>query len=369
MEHIALSVILPVYNEEESIDLVHQQVRAALENLGRSYEIIYVDDGSKDSSALHLERIAARDPHVTLIQFRRNFGQTAAMSAGIDHSQGDIIVLMDSDLQNDPNDIQHLLAKMDEGYDVVSGWRKNRQDANLRRKLPSKIANALIGRVTGVRLHDYGCSLKAYRREVLESVRLYGEMHRFIPAYAFWNGANITEIPVNHRARQYGTSKYNLSRTFRVMLDLITVKFLGGFATKPIYAFGGVGLAMIVASLISLTLAVAQNLTSAVRLHNNPLTLFGGLLFVLAIQTILLGLLAEMMMRTYFESQNKPTYVIRAIVGGAENALPDNVAVFARERRIKAIPQSSRPARPATNGRSIAGFVDADVQSAPGLSE
>ena len=368
---IDLSVILPVYNEEESIGFVHEQVKEALEALNRSYEIIYVDDGSKDLSAKHLAEIAAHDATVTVIQFRRNFGQTAAMSAGIDHSRGDIIVLMDSDLQNDPNDIQHLLAKMDEGFDVVSGWRKDRQDANLKRKIPSKIANWLIGKVTGVRLHDYGCSLKAYRREVLEPVRLYGEMHRFIPAYAYWNGANITEIPVNHRARQYGASKYNLSRTFRVILDLITVKFLGGFSTKPIYAFGGVGMLMMGTGMLSLFVASFQKIVSQVRFHNNPLTMFGGLLMVLAVQTILLGLLAEMMMRTYYESQNKPTYVVRSIYVGASGDLQ----AFAKEpKRHNQIPQiAARVATAAPNGkRPLVGvpiFANADLHPAQSMGE
>lgn len=358
---IKLSVVLPVYNEEESIDLVHEQVKSALDALQCAYEIIYVDDGSKDTSAEHLAAIAAQDATVTFIQFRRNYGQTAAMSAGIDHSRGDIIVLMDSDLQNDPNDIQHLLAKMDEGYDVVSGWRKDRQDAALKRKLPSQIANKLIGKVTGVHLHDYGCSLKAYRREVLEPVRLYGEMHRFIPAYAYWNGASITEIPVNHRARQFGQSKYNLSRTFRVMLDLITVKFLGGFSTKPIYAFGGVGLLMLGVGLMSLFAATVEKIGLSVRFHNNPLTMFGGLLLVLAVQTILLGLLAEMMMRTYYESQNKATYVVRAVYTSANQALPG----FAKEpKRNNQIPQIAARTVAPTGRRQLVpepSFVEAPI--------
>lgn len=321
MSVVDLSVVLPVYNEEENIPLVHGQVKRALEALGRSYEILYVDDGSKDASFERLNAIAATDATVSIIRFRRNYGQTAALSAGIERSTGDIIILMDADLQNDPEDFQHLLAKLDEGYDVVSGWRKNRQDAALKRKLPSMIANGLISRVTGVHLHDYGCTLKAYRREVLIPVRLYGEMHRFIPVYASWAGARITEIPVNHRARQFGTSKYGLSRITRVILDLITVKFLGGYSTKPLYAFGTVGLLMGAASFLSLVFSLGEKFLEnpSVRMHNNPLTMLSAILFGLAIQTILLGLLAELMIRTYHESQGKATYIIRSVVLGAAN--------------------------------------------------
>lgn len=315
MPSVTLSVVLAVYNEEENIPRLHAELRHALAALGQTYEVIYVDDGSRDTSFLRLSEIAKDDPSVTVIRFRRNYGQTAAISAGIHHSQGDIIVLMDADLQNDPADIRHLLAKMEEGYDVVSGWRKDRQDAFLKRKLPSKIANGLISRVTGVHLHDYGCTLKAYRREVLAPVRLYGEMHRFIPAYAFWSGALITELPVNHRARQYGVSKYGLSRTLRVVLDLITVKFLGGYSTKPLYAFGFVGAFLMLASLLSVGVSVAQDLLPPyVRIHNNPLTMLAAVLMVLAIQIILMGLIAELTMRTYYESQGKPTYIIRTLL-------------------------------------------------------
>ncbi len=318
MQSPDLSIILAVYNEEENLPRLHAELQHALRGLNRTYEIIYVDDGSEDHSFDYLAEIAVQDPAVKAIRFRRNYGQTAALSAGIDHSQGSIIILMDADLQNDPADISRLLAKLEEGYDVVSGWRKNRQDELLRRKLPSKVANALISQVTGVHLHDYGCTLKAYRREVLRSVRLYGEMHRFIPAYAFWAGALITEIPVNHRARQFGKSKYGLSRTIRVLLDLITVKFLNGYSTKPLYLFGFVGVLLGFASFTSVLLAVAQAmLPPYVRLHNNPLTLLGGILVVLAIQIILMGLLAELLIRIYYESQGKRTYTIRSLVSGS----------------------------------------------------
>jgi glycosyltransferase involved in cell wall biosynthesis len=310
-----ISVVLPVYNEEENIPFLHKQLKTALDGLGRSYEIIYVDDGSTDASYAGLSSIALNDATVTVIRLRRNYGQTSAISAGLDRSSGDVIVLMDADLQNDPADIGRLLAKIEEGFDVVSGWRRNRKDARFRRRLPSQIANGLISRMTGVHLHDYGCTLKAYRREVLAHVRLYGEMHRFIPAYASWSGAAITEIPVNHRARQFGKSKYGLSRTVRVLLDMLTVKFLGSYATKPLYAFGFVGALIGMASAASILFALLQAFTAPyVRLHNNPLTLLAAILFVVAVQVIMMGLLAELVMRTYYESQSKPTYVIRSAV-------------------------------------------------------
>ena len=321
MQPIALSVVLPIYNEQDNISILHAELKQALEALGRRYEIMYVDDGSNDASFLRLSYIAAHDATVTVLRFRRNFGQTAALAAGIDHTQGEIIVLMDADLQNDPHDIGRLLEKVDAGYDVVSGWRTERKDTYLRRRLPSKVANALISKVTGVRLHDYGCTLKAYRREVLQPMRLYGEMHRFLPAYASWNGALITEIPVNHRARRFGVSKYGLSRTFRVLLDLLTVKFLGSYSTKPLYAFGFVGMLLGLASFVSVALSVAQAmLPPYVKMHNNPLTLLSAILFVVAIQVILMGLLAELIMRTYYESQGKTTYHIRTIVSAAASS-------------------------------------------------
>lgn len=343
---VYLSVVLPVYNEEENIPLVHAQVKDALEELDNTYEILYVDDGSRDQSFARLQEIAADDPHVTVIRFRRNFGQTAAMSAGIDRSQGEIIILLDADMQNDPRDFGKLLDKIDEGYDVVSGWRKDRQDANLKRKVPSKIANALISAVTGVHLHDYGCTLKAYRREVLDPVRLYGEMHRFIPVYASWNGAAITEIPVNHRARQFGSSKYGISRTIRVILDLITVKFLGGYSTKPSYAFGTVGLLMGLASLISLLFAIGGAIFNGVHIHNSPLTLLAAIFFALGVESILLGLVAELLSRTYYESQGKTTYVIRSVVLGGERSL--------LTQPVKDDIAAEMPALPATvmNGKS-----------------
>lgn len=314
MSTVDLSVILPVYNEEESIQELHIQVKTALNKLKKTYQIIYVDDGSHDQSFAKLKLIATKDSYVSVIRFRRNYGQTSAISAGIDHAKGNVIVLLDADLQNDPADIGLLLDKINEGYDVVSGWRKNRQDANLKRKIPSHIANAIISRVTGVHLHDYGCTLKAYRREVLDSVRLYGEMHRFIPAYAFWAGARITEIPVNHHARKYGKSKYGLSRIFRVILDLLTVKFLGDFSTKPSYMFGTIGLSMLGVGIVSFIFSVIQKMLTHQMLHTNPIAIFSGMAIFLAMQTLLLGLLAELLMRTYHESQSKTTYVVREMI-------------------------------------------------------
>jgi glycosyltransferase involved in cell wall biosynthesis len=313
---VEVSVILPVYNEEGNIALVHQELKQALDGLGRTYEIIYVDDGSVDASYSRLQEIVAADPMVVVLRFRRNFGQTAAISAGIDYSQGAIIVLMDADLQNDPKDISRLLGKLDEGYDVASGWRQRRQDTWLTRKLPSMLANTLISQVTGVHLHDYGCTLKAYRREVLEPQRLYGEMHRFLPVHASWSGARIAEIPVNHRARKYGKSKYGLGRTVRVILDLVTVKFLGSYQTKPLYAFGGLGAFLLLGSFLSIVVAIMQAVASGVKLHNNPLTLLAAVFLLLSVQFVMLGLLAELIMRTYFESQGKPTYTLRTVIVG-----------------------------------------------------
>jgi glycosyltransferase involved in cell wall biosynthesis len=313
-----LSIIVPVYNEEDNVPLLHAELKRALDELDRDYEIIYVDDGSRDASFERLQEAIAHDPTATLIRFRRNFGQTAAIAAGIEHSQGEILVLMDADLQNDPADIGKLVGVLETGYDVVSGWREERHDELIRRKLPSWIANKLISAVTGVHLHDYGCTLKAYRREVLESVRLYGEMHRFIPVYASCSGARLTEIPVHHRARRFGKSKYGLSRTVRVLLDLMTVKFLGSYSTKPLYAFGYIGVLLFLASFASVLLALGESFVPPyVRLHNNPLTLLGAVLLVLAMQVLLMGLLAELVMRTYYESQGKPTYITREVLRGA----------------------------------------------------
>ena len=311
-----ISVIVPVYNEEPNLTPLHGEIVAAMNSTGRPYEIVYVDDGSRDGSFEQLKTIASACPAVTLVQFRRNFGQTAALAAGIEISRGDVLIFMDADLQNDPADIPLLLQELDKGHDVVSGWRRNRQDALISRRIPSNLANWLISQVTGVHLKDYGCTLKAYRREVLENFRLYGEMHRFIPAYASWAGASITEVPVNHRPRRAGKSKYGLSRILKVMLDLITVKFLGTYATKPIYVFGTVGALAMAAGVLSGLIVLYQKLIDGVYAYRNPVLLLGVFLFVLGMQFVMLGLLAELIMRTYHESQNKATYVVRRILKG-----------------------------------------------------
>jgi glycosyltransferase involved in cell wall biosynthesis len=309
-----LSVIVLVYNELESIAPMHEELLGVLDALDLSYEVLYIDDGSRDGSTERLGQLAARDRHVRVVSFRRNFGQTAAVQAGIDHSRGEILVFMDGDMQNDPHDIPRLLEKIDEGYDVVSGWRKDRQDDAVR-VLPSKIANWIIARVTGVRLNDFGCTLKAYQREVIQDVKLYGEMHRFIPVYASWVGARITELTVNHRPRTYGHSKYSLARTARVLLDLITVKLLGSYSTKPIYFFGFAAFGLWSLAFVFAAIVIVQKvLPPYVYAHNNPLLLLSVFLGIVGVQFILMGLLAELSIRTYHESQAKTTYVVREII-------------------------------------------------------
>jgi glycosyltransferase involved in cell wall biosynthesis len=313
-EDPAVSVVIPLLNEEETLPLLHERLRTALEALGRTYEIVYVDDGSTDGTFERLTAIAHGDPHVRVVRFRRNFGQTAALQAGIDYSRGETLVFMDGDLQNDPADIGRLLARLDEGYDVVSGWRRNRQDS-ITRRVPSRIANSLISRVTGVVLKDYGCTLKAYRREVLDNVRLYGEMHRFIPAYAAWAGASVTEIEVAHHRRNFGKSKYGLSRTMRVLLDLMTAKFLGSFSSKPIYLFGAIAFILWSAAFVCGAIVLWAKLTPPhYEAHNNPLLLIAVFLAIVGVQFILMGFLAEQGVRTYHESQGKPTYVVRQLI-------------------------------------------------------
>ena len=309
-----VSVIVPLYNEVENLPLLHAEICSVLDGLGRPWEVVYVDDGSIDGTTAALQKLAASDARARAVIFRRNFGQTAALSAGFDHSRGPIIVPMDGDLQNDPHDIPRLLEKIDEGYDVVSGWRRYRHDKLVTRRFPSMIANWIIGRITKVRLHDYGCTLKAYRREVIRHIKLYGEMHRFIPVYASWVGARWLEIEVNHRARRFGRSKYGLIRIFKVILDLITVKFLGSFATNPIYAFGGPGLAMCSAGFLCGLFTLWDKLANGVYVHRNPVILLAVFLFMLGAQCILIGLLAEIAIRTYYESQDKPIYFVREIV-------------------------------------------------------
>jgi dolichol-phosphate mannosyltransferase len=316
-----VSIFLPVFNEEPNLVPLHTKLDAALKALGRSAEIVYVDDGSTDGSLKVLRGIASVDPRVRVVALRRNYGQTAAMAAGIDAARGEVLIPMDADLQNDPADIVRLLQKLDEGYDVVSGWRKNRKDKMITRKVPSMLANRLISWIGGVPLHDYGCSLKAYRRESLQDVRLYGEMHRFIPIYASWDGARVTEIPVEHHARTMGKSKYGLSRTIKVVFDLITIKFMASYQTKPLYLFGWAGLLTFGVSLLSALLACLMkyaNWPHHADFIQTPLPIMAMVTLVLGVQLFLMGLLAEMLVRTYHESQEKPIYAVREKIGFEE---------------------------------------------------
>jgi dolichol-phosphate mannosyltransferase len=310
-----LSLFLPVLNEEENLLPMHQKISGALESLGKTAEIIFVDDGSTDRSLEILRDIASEDARVRVISLRRNYGQTAAMSAGIDAATGDILIPMDADLQNDPVDIGRLLVKLDEGFDVVSGWRKNRQDKLITRKIPSWIANSIISKIGGVHLHDYGCSLKAYRRDVLQDVKLYGEMHRFIPIYASWAGARVTEIPVEHHPRTMGQSKYGLSRTIKVVFDLITIKFLASYQTKPLYVFGSFGLIALFISLVTGIWALVLKIGYGVSFILTPLPMICIVLLAISVQFFLMGLLAELQVRTYHESQDKTIYAIREKIG------------------------------------------------------
>ena len=314
-----LSVVVPLYNEEESLPHLVEQLLAALRPSGERFELVLVNDGSSDRTAEVLERLSQDIPELVGVLLRKNYGQTAAMAAGFDVAQGEVIVSLDGDLQNDPADIPMLLAKLREGYDLVSGWRHQRQDAALQRKLPSKIANRLIGRVTGVRLHDYGCSLKAYRRDVLSDMRLYGELHRFLPALAFIEGARITEVKVNHRARQFGSSKYGIDRTFRVLMDLLTVWFMKRFLTRPMYVFGFGGLIAILLSLVASSYLLAGNLRGG-ESANRPLLTLAVVLGLAGIQLFCFGLLGELQIRTYHESQDRPIYRIRETLRGGRDA-------------------------------------------------
>jgi glycosyltransferase involved in cell wall biosynthesis len=310
-----VSVVIPLLNEQDNIKPLYQQITQALSGV-HNYEMIFVDDGSTDGSFNILSDLHRQDEKVKVIRFRKNFGQTAALSAGFAHANGDIIVAIDADLQNDPADIPKMIEKLHEGYDVVSGWRKKRQDNAITRLMPSKVANWIISKITGVKLHDFGCTLKAYRHEVLSETRLYGEMHRFIPVLASWAGAHICEMVVNHRPRTAGVAKYGLGRTWKVILDLITVKFLGSYSTKPIYIFGGLGLASALAAMVSGLAVLYQKFISVQHLpmNRNPLLVLTAMLITAAIQFILMGLLAELLVRTYHESRNRPTYVIREIL-------------------------------------------------------
>lgn len=306
-----LSIIIPLFNEEKNIEELHRNITGVLKPMNRKYEIILVDDGSSDDTVEKIKILAASDHHTKAVCLRRNFGQTAAMMAGIDHSIGEIIIPMDGDLQNSPDDIPNLLEKLEQGYDVCSGWRKDRKDKKLSRRLPSQIANYIISKISGVPLHDYGCSLKAYRREVLADVKLYGEMHRFIPIYASWSGARITEIPVSHYPRIHGTSNYGIGRTFKVILDLLVVKFLSDYSTKPIYIFGGFGLLNILMSIISFMFMLYLKFFDNTSFISTPLPLLSVFFFIMGFLCVLLGLLAELLVRIYHESQDKPVYMIR----------------------------------------------------------
>ena len=322
MDRPQISVVIPLFNEEENVRALLDELFAELAKLERTFEVICVDDGSRDRTFEELSRIAAERRELRVIRFRLNFGQTAAMSAGIEAARGDVIVPMDGDLQNDPADIGKLLTKLDTGFDVVSGWRKNRQDRELGRKLPSRIANRLISAISGVRLHDYGCSLKAYRRDVLRNVKLYGEMHRFIPIYASWQGARVSEMVVNHRARRAGRSKYGLSRTFKVVLDLMVVKFLASFATKPVYVFGGFGLLSFACAAAAFLWALYYKVAGLKDFVETPLPLVTVMFTLVGALSLLMGLLAELVVRTYYESQDKRPYLIAEELNRPEKPLP-----------------------------------------------
>lgn len=309
-----ISVIVPVYNEERSLSILVEKLIAVLRELPNRFEILLVNDGSQDGSLALLRSLSRANREVKVVDFRRNYGQTAALMAGIDHATNDIVVMIDADLQNDPADIPRLLAKLEEGYDVVSGWRRERKDSELKRNWVSRIANRFISRVSGVKLHDYGCTLKVYRRSVVSGIRLYGEMHRFIPIYAEWQGARITELPVTHHARQFGASNYGMERIFKVVLDLLVVMFLRRYFAKPIYLFGGFGLISIIAAFATIALSILLRLFAHISLIQTPLPLLAALLFLVGVISILLGLVAEMLVRTYYESQGARAYLVRELI-------------------------------------------------------
>ena len=312
--HIRLSVVIPVYNEEQNISLLCERLMAVLRNLGQSFEVIAVNDGSRDGSLAELNAEATRSPEFKVIDLRRNYGQTAALMAGIDHASGDVVVTIDADLQNDPEDIPLLLDQLELGYDVVSGWRKDRKDAKISRNFVSSIANRMISWISGVKLQDYGCTLKAYRHEVLKGMRLYGEMHRFIPIYASWMGAKIIELPVRHYPRKFGKSKYGLERIVKVVLDLIVVKFLDRYFIKPIYIFGTFGIFSMTLSVITFIAMLCLRAFADVSMIQTPLPLVSAMTLLVGIMSILMGLLAEMLVRTYFESQQRAAYFVRELI-------------------------------------------------------
>lgn len=312
---VSYSVVIPVFNEKKNLKPLYSQLKKVLEKLTESYEIIFIDDGSTDGSSLILKKIHLQDKKVKVIKFRRNFGQTAAIAAGFKYGQGELVITMDGDLQNDPDDIPKLVQKVNEGYDLVSGWRKKRDDSFFVKKLPSWLANHFISYFTGVKLHDYGCTLKVYKKDIIKNLHLYGEMHRFIPALASWMGASIAEVPVQHSPRHYGHSKYGLSRITKVVLDLVTVKFLISYQSKPIYIFGSIGTFLLLAGGVAAIVTLIEKIFYGIWVHRNPMALLMVFFVILGIQFIMMGLLAEISIRTYHESQDKPTYFIDQILG------------------------------------------------------
>lgn len=317
-----ISVTIPIFNEKDNLIILYQKVTAALNKLEQPWEVILVNDGSSDGSKEVLDELADLDKRLKVIHFRRNYGQTAAMMAGFDHASGDIIIPLDGDLQNDPADIPLLLEKLAEGFDVCSGWRKDRKDNAVKRNLPSRVANRVISMISGVHLHDYGCSLKAYKKDVIKDVKLYGEMHRFIPIYASWQGARVTEVPVAHHPRRFGKSKYGLERTVKVVLDLIVVKFLSHYATKPMYIFGGFGVLNLFIGFLSLLIALYLKFSHGTSLIQTPLPLLSVMTVITGMMCVLMGLLAEVMNRTYHESQALPIYSVKETKNTAANVIP-----------------------------------------------
>ncbi|MDD3520868.1 MAG: glycosyltransferase family 2 protein [Actinomycetota bacterium] len=313
-EVIYLSVVIPVYNEKQSLEHLYENLNAVLPKIGKSYEVILIDDGSSDGSFIELKKIHEKNNNYKIIRFRKNFGQTPAMSAGFDYARGEVIITLDADLQNDPEDIPLLLEKMDEGYDIVSGWRAKRQDKAISRKLPSRIANWLIARLTRVHIHDYGCTLKAYSRDVVKNVELYGEMHRYIPAVASWMGISVTEVKVNHHSRKFGKSKYGISRTIRVILDIITIKYLLSYSQRPIQIFGLLGLFTGTAGFIITIYLIIMRLFFQMSLADRPLFTLSIFMIFIGVQLITMGILAELIMRTYHEASGKPTYAVKEII-------------------------------------------------------
>ena len=318
---VALSIVVPLFNEEENIRLLYQKLETVLATLRQAYEIVFVDDGSTDGSRNVLSEIAAENPHVKVIQFRRNYGQTAALNAGFKYARGGVVVTMDGDLQNDPADIPRLLEKMAEGYDLVSGWRKDRKDTFVTRKIPSFVANKIINKLiegTGVRLHDFGCTLKAYKKGIVKNIHLYGEMHRFIPVFAAWLGVKVAEIPVNHLPRQFGVAKYNLSRVSRVVFDLIVVRFFSDYMTRPIQFFGKIAKNLLAMGMVAILFLALMSFLTPAKISLSVLILLTALLFFATLQIISMGLLGEIMIRSYFETQNKDYYVVESVLNDGE---------------------------------------------------